>query len=201
MHYAGFSPDEKYVVVVDLGNDTVKTYHDLDGILQEASNLAVKAGSGPRHLTFHPNGKYAYVMTELSSEVIVLEYHEDSGGFTELDYISTIPADFTENNQGSAIHISADGGFVYATNRGHNSIAIFSVDQMSGTLTFVDRTSTEGDWPRDFCLDPTENYLLAANQHSSTLTLFARDQETGKLILLQKNISVPDPVCVKFLNG
>lgn len=133
VHYAGFSPDEKYVVVVDLGNDTVKTYHDLDGILQEASNLAVKAGSGPRHLTFHPNGKYAYVMTELSSEVIVLEYHEDSGGFTELDYISTIPADFTENNQGSAIHISADGGFVYATNRGHNSIAIFSVDQMSGT--------------------------------------------------------------------
>ncbi|MDG4657820.1 lactonase family protein [Ectobacillus antri] len=197
-HYAGFTPDEKYVIGVDLGTDEVITYEVKDSTLTRVHTLKVKAGSGPRHIAFHPNGKLAYVMTELSSEVIVLSYQE--GTFTEVQYISTIPSDFTDNNQGSAIHLSADGRFVYAGNRGHNSIAVFRAEE-TGELTFVAHTHTEGDWPRDFMFDPTEQFLVASNQESSSLTLFARDAQAGTLTLLQKDVAVPYPVCVKFLHG
>lgn len=139
-------------------------------------------------------------MTELSSEVIALEYHEEDGSFKELQYISAIPEDFTENSQGSAIHVSSDGRFVYAANRGHDSIAVFSINQESGKLTFIEHTSTEGSWPRDFILDPTEKFLVASNQESGNLVLYVRDTETGKLSLLQSDVAVPYPVCVKFLN-
>ncbi|MGC4379186.1 lactonase family protein [Fictibacillus sp. Mic-4] len=200
VHYAGFTPDENYVVVVDLGIDKLITYALHDGKLTEVKSLSVQPGSGPRHLVFHPNGKNAYVMTELSSEVIVLDYKADDGSFTVSQTISTIPEGFSENNQGSAIHISSDGRFVYAANRGHDSIALFRVDQDSGKLTFIEHTSTRGNWPRDFVLDPSEKFLIASNQNSSNLVLFSRDEETGKLQLLQSDINVPDPVCVKFLH-
>ncbi|MGP7819220.1 lactonase family protein [Niallia sp. 01092] len=200
MHFVGFTPDEKYVVSVDLGIDKLDTYKLTNGVLEEVSSLSTKPGSGPRHIAFHPNGKFAYIMTELSSEVIALSYDAESGSFKELQYISTLPTDFTENNQGSAIHLSSDGNFVYAGNRGHNSIAIFSVNKETGELQYVDRTSTEGNWPRDFVLDPTEQFLVASNEQSDTLTLFARDQATGKLTLLQSEIQAPEPVCIKFLN-
>ncbi|WP_251549818.1 lactonase family protein [Neobacillus muris] len=201
-HYADVTPDEKYVVVCELGIDAVITYKaGEDGRLEKVSLLPVKAGSGPRHITFHPNGKFAYVMTEFSSEVIVLSYNEENGHFTEQQYISTLPEDFTENNQGSAIHISSDGRYVYAGNRGHNSIAVFSVDQGTGELTFVEHTSTEGDWPRDFSLDPTEKFMVASNQESNNLVLFARDEFSGRLSLVQSDIKVPNPVCVKFLHS
>ncbi len=199
-HYSGFTPDEKYVVAIDLGVDKVITYKIDNGKLAEAHTLLVKAGSGPRHITFHPNGKFAYVMTELSNEVITLSYNSDTGVFTELQYIPTIPEDFTENSQGSAIHISNDGRFVYAGNRGHDSIAVYGVNQDSGELTFIEYTSTEGSWPRDFALDPTEKFIVASNQESSNLVLYARDPQTGKLTLLDSKVSVPDPVCVKFLS-
>jgi 6-phosphogluconolactonase len=199
-HYAGLTPDEKYLAVVELGIDALITYEIGDvGILTEVSRLPAHPGSGPRHLTFHPNGLFTYIMTEFSSEVIVLTYHKENGKFTEKQYISTLPADFKENNQGSAIHISADGRFVYAGNRGHNSIAVFSVNQESGELTFVEHTSTEGDWPRDFQLDPTGKFIVASNQESSNLVLYSRDENTGKLTLLQSDITVPYPVCIKFL--
>ncbi|MCP8969400.1 lactonase family protein [Ectobacillus ponti] len=199
-HYAGFTPDGQYVVAVDLGTDTVFSYRSYNGNLTEASRFSVKPGSGPRHIVFHPNGTYAYIMTEFGSTVIAVSYNPADGSFTEKQYVSTLPADFTANNQGSAIHISADGRFVYAGNRGHDSIAVFSVNQDSGELTFVEHVSTEGHWPRDFVLDPTEQFVIAANQESSNLVLFARDAETGKLRLLQSDVQVPDPVCVKFLH-
>ncbi|MGE8203215.1 lactonase family protein [Heyndrickxia sp. NPDC080065] len=200
VHYAGFTPDEKYVAVVDLGIDQLITYEVNYGQLKELNHLSVKPGSGPRHLTFHPNGRFAYLMTEMSSEVAALKYNHEDGSFTELQYISAIPDNFTENSQGSAIHISSDGRFVYAANRGHNSIAIFSVNQDSGELKFVEHTPTEGDWPRDFVLDPTEKFLIASNQNSSNLVLYRRNATTGKLTLIQSDVVVPDPVCVKFLN-
>lgn len=199
-HYAGFTPDENYVVVVDLGMDQIITYKLDNGVLKEASRLSVKPGSGPRHIAFHHNGKFAYVMTELSSEVIALDFNAHDGSFTEKQYISALPEDFNQESLGSAIHISADGRFVYAANRGHDSIALFSVDQDSGELTFIEHTSTEGEWPRDFSLDPTEQLLVASNQNSGNLTLYSRDGATGKLKLLQSDVKVPDPVCVKFLH-
>ncbi|MEC1373280.1 lactonase family protein [Heyndrickxia oleronia] len=199
VHYAGFTPDEKYVAVVDLGIDQLITYEVVNGQLKLANKLSLKPGCGPRHLTFHPNGDYAYLMTEMSSEVVALQYNNMDGSFQIIQYISTLPSDFTENSQGSAIHISSDGHFVYAANRGHDSIAVYGVNQETGELTFIEHTLTEGNWPRDFVLDPTENYLIASNQNSSNLVLFKRDSATGKLTLLQSDIKVPDPVCVKFL--
>lgn len=199
-HYAGLTPDEKYLTAVELGIDALITYKVNDnGTLEKANLLPIKAGSGPRHLAFHPNGKYAYIMTEFSSEVIVLTYHPENGQFTEKQSISTLPEDFKENNQGSAIHISVDGRFVYAGNRGHNSIAVFQVNEETGELNFVEHTSTEGDWPRDFEIDPSGKFIVASNQESGNLVLFARDENTGKLTLLQSDIKVPYPVCVKFL--
>ncbi|WP_223591791.1 lactonase family protein [Neobacillus bataviensis] len=200
-HYAGLTSDEKYLAVVELGIDALITYEvSNDGTLTEVSRLPLKAGSGPRHLAFHPNGTIAYIMTEFSSEVIVLTYHPENGHFTEKQYISTLPDDFQDNNQGSAIHISSDGRFVYAGNRGHNSIAVFRADILSGELSFIEHTSTEGDWPRDFSLDPTEKFIVASNQESSNLVLFTRDASSGRLTLLQSDITVPHPVCIKFLN-
>jgi 6-phosphogluconolactonase len=198
-HYAGFNPDGNFSAVIDLGIDQLITYSLDHGQLIEKSVLKVKPGSGPRHLVFHPNNTTAYLMTEFSSEVLVLRYHPEDGRFEQLQAISTLPADFTDNNQGSAIHISSDGKFVYAANRGHDSIAIFQVDE-SHKLSFIEHTSTEGNWPRDFMLDPSEKFLIATNQNSSNVTLFSRDEETGRLTLLQSDVKVPDPVCVKFLN-
>ncbi|WP_226085694.1 lactonase family protein [Mesobacillus sp. S13] len=199
-HYAGFTPDGNYAAVVDLGIDQLITYSLDNGQLIEKSVLHIAPGSGPRHLVFHPNHKIAFLMTEFSSEVLVLKYNSEDGSFEQLQAISTLPSDFTENNQGSAIHISSDGKYVYAANRGHDSIAIFKVDPECFQLEFVEHTSTEGHWPRDFVLDPSEKFLIATNQNSSNVVLYARDAETGKLTLLQSDVKVPDPVCVKFLN-
>jgi len=201
VHYANFTPDNKYAIVVDLGTDQIVTFSLHNSQLQKAHSLSVKPGSGPRHLTFHPNGKYAYVMTELSNEIIVLAYNPEDGNMMELQYISTIPADFTDNSQGSAIHISSDGRFIYAGNRGHNSIATFAVNEETGLLTFVSYTHTEGDWPRDFTLDPTEAFLVASNQESHNLVLFARNSQTGQLTKLASEVFVPYPVCLKFLKN
>jgi 6-phosphogluconolactonase len=200
-HYSELTPDEKYLAVCELGIDALITYTvEEDGTLTKVNLLPLKAGSGPRHLVFHPNGKIAYVMTEFSSEVIVLNYHPDNGHFSEVQYISTLPDDFKENNQGSAIHISSDGRYVYAGNRGHNSIAVFSVDSSSGELTFVEHTSTEGDWPRDFEIDPSGKFVVASNQESGNLVLYSRDEFSGRLTLIESDITVPYAVCVKFLN-
>ncbi|SFJ47341.1 6-phosphogluconolactonase [Halobacillus dabanensis] len=199
MHFAGFTPDEKYVVAIDLGTDRVITYLSDNGKLNQAQVFNTKPGSGPRHITFHPNKKFAYVMTELSSEILVLHYDEKDGSFSDEQVISTIPQDFNETNDGSAIHISSDGQYVYAGNRGHNTIAVYKVDQDTGQLTFIDWTSTEGNWPRDFVLDPSEDFLIATNQKSNTMTLFERDKSTGKLSLIQSDVFVPEPVCVKFI--
>ncbi|GAA0485581.1 lactonase family protein [Salinibacillus aidingensis] len=199
LHFAGFTPDERYVVVIDLGSDRITTYQPDGDVLREVSVRSVKPGSGPRHIAFHPNAPYAYVMTELSNEVIVLKYDEEEGTFEDVQYISTLPEDFTENSQGSAIHLSSDGKFVYAGNRGHNSIAIYRV-KADNKLEFIEWTHTEGDWPRDFVLDPTEQFIVAANQETGTLALFERNQQQGTLTLLQKDVHAPEAVCVKFLN-
>ncbi|SHM89935.1 lactonase family protein [Gracilibacillus kekensis] len=200
LHYAGFTPDQQFVVVVDLGSDTITTYRPDADKLEKISVLNTKSGSGPRHLAFHPNGKYAYVMTELSNEVIVLKYNESDGSFEELQYITTLPEDFKENNQGSAIHLSSDGKFVYAGNRGHNSIAVYRVAD-DFTVEFIEWTDTEGDWPRDFVLDPSEQFIVASNQESGTLVLFERDPNKGTLTLIQKDVKAPEAVCLKFIHA
>jgi 6-phosphogluconolactonase len=197
-HFSGLTPDQKYLCVVDLGTDEMGIYHVNDGTLVAQNKHTFKPGTGPRHIQFHPNQKFAFVNGELSSEVIALQYDAEAGTFSDIQYISSLPAGYSEESIGGAIKISADGQFLYASNRGHDSIAVFHIDSDSGELTLVDHTSTEGSFPRDFTIDPTGKFLLVANQNTSNIVQYAIDETTGKLTKTDVTISVPHPVCIVF---
>lgn len=198
VHYSAYTPDGKYVLAIDLGTDELVTYELRKDELRRVQTYHTKPASGPRHIVFHPKGDLAYLLTELSSEVIVLSYDKEEGSFSERQTIKAIPEDFTGVNDASAIHVSKDGKFLYTANRGHNSIAVFAIDEGTGELSFIEHTSTGGEWPRDFALDPREKYLVVANQHSGNLVLLKRDIETGRLASTNSLVTVPEGVCVKF---
>lgn len=196
VHFTDLTPDGR-LAVCDLGTDRIYTYDiSSEGKLSEAAIYLAEDQTGPRHLAFHPNGQIAYLFGELDSTVTVLAYDANEGSFTQLQKLSTLPEDFNEFNGGAAIRISADGRFVYASNRGHNSIAVFETFEGGTSLIRRQLISTEGDFPRDFNLDQTENFLICANQNSDNLTLYSRDAETGILSLIQKDIFAPEAVCV-----
>lgn len=195
-HYSDLTPDNKFVVVCDLGTDKVYTYDvSEEGMLTEIATLDVAPGTGPRHLVFHPTLDVAYVFGELSSDVLVLDYDTETGKFSPLQTISTIPADHTSFNGGAAIRISNDGRFLYASNRGHNSIVSYETAE-DGKLTLLGYTPTEGEIPRDFNLDPSEQYMVVGHQDSDNLTLFDRNATDGSLTLLQKDVQAPEVVCI-----
>jgi len=199
LHYAGFSPCKSYIFACDLGGDEVITYKPTEKGLEHVATLNLKEASGPRHLTFHPNGDYAFLINELSSEITVLAYDTGKGTFTVKQYIKTIPETFTETNDASAIKITSDGRFLYAGNRGHNSIAVFEVNQETMQLTFVEYAASGGKWPRDFAIDPSESYVVVSNQHTGNVVLFTRDKTSGKLSRTNSAIDVPEVVCLKFM--
>jgi len=195
-HYSNVTPDDKYLVACDLGTDEVYTYDVSDeGSLEEVARLKVAPGTGPRHLVFHPDLDVAYLFGELSSDVLVLDYNAETGEFSVSQTISTIPDEHTSFNGGAAIRISSDGKFVYASNRGHDSLAIYSTDD-DGKLALEGYTPTEGEKPRDFNFDPSENYVVVAHRDTDNLSLFERDAEDGSLTLLQKDVEAPEIVCV-----
>lgn len=198
VHYTDYTPDKKYLLVCDLGTDAVYSYSvSQQGKLKEVARYQTKPGSGPRHLVFHPNGHTVYLLDELSSEVEVLEYQSEDGSLTYQSRISMIPDSHTDFNSGAAIRVSADGKFVYASNRGHNSIVVYKVaDDFS--LSLVEYKPSEGDFPRDFNLTSDQAFLVVGHQNSDQLTLFGRDDETGKLNLLQKDVYAPECVCVTY---
>lgn len=197
-HYADLTPDHR-LVACDLGTDEVYTYDiAASGQLTEVARFTATPGTGPRHIVFHPNRKIAYLFGELASSLVVLSYDESKGTFTELQTLSTIPSDHTGHNGGAAIRISKDGKFVYTSNRGHNSVAVFATSTDGTHAELIQHISTEGDFPRDFALDPTEDFAVAANQNTDNLTLYSRDQTTGKLALIQKDVALPECVCVFF---
>ncbi|OLN23060.1 6-phosphogluconolactonase [Domibacillus antri] len=200
-HFFGTTNDERFVIAVDLGTDEIISYEIAGEDLLKKAVFHTEPGAGPRHLVFHPSGKTAYVMTELSNEVLVLAFNEDGGTFELLASHKTIPADFTENSQGSAIRISEDGRFLYAGNRGHNSIAVFEVMDEGRDVKLVERVSTKGDWPRDFDLDPTEQYVVVAHEKTHNVVLFKRSAETGRLTPANSEVTIPEGVCVTFLSG
>lgn len=196
-HYSDLTPDHRYVVACDLGTDAVYTYDvSAAGKLTEVSRFNAEPGTGPRHLVFHPNGKVAYLFGELASVVVVLAYEPETGVFSELQTISTIPEDFAEFNGGAAIRISKDGHFLYASNRGHDSVVVYKVATDGASLEQIQLIASEGKIPRDFNLDSTEQFVVVAHQDSDNLTLFERDAQTGLLSLLQKDIYAPECVCV-----
>lgn len=197
-HYADLTPDKR-LVACDLGTDTVYTYDvAVDGKLTEVATFKASPGTGPRHLVFHPNKQVAYLFGELANTVTVLAYDEKTGNFTEKQIISTLPSDFKDFSGGAAIRLSKDGRFVYVSNRGHNSIAVFETKNNGTSLELIQIIPSEGDFPRDFDLNKTEDFLIVAHQNSDNLTVFARNAQTGRLELKEKDIYAPECVCTYF---
>jgi 6-phosphogluconolactonase len=202
VHSTVFSPDDHYIFSPDLGMDKVMIYRfDPKAkvkIRPAAQTFAASiAGSGPRHFTFHPNQKFAYLIEEMSGTVVAYGYKDGKLNF--LQRIATHPDDFKGAIGSADIHVSPDGKFLYASNRGdENTITIFLIDQKTGKLQLKGYQSTLGKTPRNFMIDPTGNFLLVANQETNNIVIFKRDQQTGLLQPTGKQIEIPKPVCLKM---
>jgi 6-phosphogluconolactonase len=193
-------PPNRFAIAMDLGLDKLLIYKmDLEnGRLHKQAEVKIQAGAGPRHLTFHPNGQYAYLINELNSTLISYRYHSQTGTFEELQTVPTLPQDFKGRNLCADVHVSPDGKHLYASNRGHDSIALFLIDENNGKLTYQNHTSTEGGEPRNFAIDPSGAFLLAANQQTNNIVTFKIDSATGQLFYTGQEVEVSMPVCVKF---
>ena len=201
-HSINVAPDNRFAVAADLGLDKVLVYR-LDaakGTLAANDPAFVKtpAGGGPRHFAFHPSGRFAYVCNEILSSVTAFSYDADQGKLTEIQTITTLPEP-VERNSTAEIQVHPSGKFVYCSNRGHDSLAIFSVDEKTGKLTAAGHQKTLGRTPRNFGIDPTGQYVIACNQATDNVAVFKVDQSSGKLAQVGEPVSVPSPVCVKFL--
>lgn len=198
-HFSGLTPDNK-VIICDYGSDKVSIYDLSDTTVPTLlSEYKAPAGSAPRHLVFHPTLNIAYIICELESEILVMNYDQNSHSLTFIEKISTLPSDYTNENTAAAIRISNDGKFLYASNRGNDTIAIFAISESGENLTNLAYQSINGKGPRDFDLDPTNNFLLCANQDSNDLTLFSRDSTSGLLTIVKDQVAIPECVCVKFV--
>jgi 6-phosphogluconolactonase len=202
-HCTTFDPAHRLLFACDLGLDKVMIYRpDADNGTLTAHSPAfatVPPGSGPRHMEFRPDGRFAYVLNEMTSTVTTFAYDAKAGALTERQTVSALPASFSGSSSGAEIAVHPSGKFVYSSNRGHNSVSLFRVDPANGTLTFVEARETGGSTPRNFAIDPTGGYLFAANQGSGTLLVFTIDQATGLLKPAGEPVAVPTPVCVRFL--
>jgi 6-phosphogluconolactonase len=196
-------PAGRYALAVDLGTDQILSYalSTTGTPLQVPPQVAytTQRGAGPRHLTFHPNQKWAYLINELNSTMTALAYDAASGRFTELHTASALPAGFTGENSCADVHVSPDGRFVYGSNRGHDSIAVFAIDPSNGHMTLVEHVSTQGKTPRNFAIDPTGRILLVANQNSDNIVTYHINQKTGRLSPTGNTATAPAPVCLKLL--
>jgi 6-phosphogluconolactonase len=195
-------PEARHVFGVDLGADKVNVW-TLDlatGVLSlnTVPFAPVASGSGPRHMAFHQSGQVAYVLDELVSSITVFAYDPERGAFIWLQTISTLPARFTGVNTTAEIRIHPNGRFLYSTNRGHNSIAIFEIDEETGKLDTVGWESTRGEWPRGMNIDPSGTFLYAANQNSDTIVVFDINRSNGKLKPTGAVVQTPTPVDVEF---
>jgi len=202
VHCSYPTPDNNALMVNDLGTDYVKQYafDAEEGQLSESPSYEYKAepGSGPRHITFSPDGSHAYLIEELSGSVIAFKNHKDS--LEAVQSISALPENYGGAISGADIHVSPDGKFLYASLREDlNQIVIYNIDQESGRLSFVGRQSTEGQHPRNFMIDPTGQYLLAANMNSDNIVVFRRDKSSGKLELTGTELKLSMPVCLKMI--
>lgn len=199
-HWAGVSPDNRFLFIPDLGADKVFIYridHENATIEPHGAGIAIPGG-GPRHMKFSKDGSKIYLLNELLMSVTVFDYDAKAGTMKAVQTISTLPEEMWEiPNKSSEIRVHPSGKFVYAANRGHDSIAAFSVDRQSGQLEFVEREAIRGSWPRNFNIDPTGQWMIVAGRYSNTLSVFKIDQETGGLLFHGKIVNVPAPICVE----
>lgn len=203
VHSTILSPDEKYLMVSDLGVDKIYVYRT--DFTKGAKPLTPAAtpfvstgqGNGPRHIDFHPNGKFVYSIQELTGNVTAFAYK--NGELKTLQNLSMVSPDFRGRTGAADIHVSPDGRFLYTSNRGEaNDMAVFAIDPVTGHLTLKGRTGTLGDGPRNFVIDPSGQFLLVANQNTDNIVIFKRDKETGLLTDSGERIEVGSPVCLKF---
>lgn len=201
-HSINLDPANRFAFVADLGLDKIMVYRfdAAAGTLtpNDPASAAVAPGSGPRHFAFHPGGKFAYVINELASSLTAFRYDAPRGLLEEVQTVSSLPAGPLPGNSTAEVQVHPSGKFVYGSNRGHDSIAVFAVDGTTGQLKLVEHESTQGKTPRNFGVDPTGRFLLACNQASDTIVGFRIDQETGALTPTGHKLEVPSPVCVKF---
>ncbi len=200
-HSLNFDAAGRYAYVPDRDLNKVFIYRlGADGLLAPAdpAYVATPSGSGPRHMAFHPTGRFAYVNTEKACTIVVFACDADHGRLTELQTVSTLPTGVTGDNTTAEIAVHPSGRFLYCSVRGHDSIAIFAIDS-AGRLSLIEHELTRGDTPRHFAIDPTGNWLIAANQTSNNLAAFRIDSHTGRLQPCGELASVPNPVCVLFV--
>lgn len=204
-HSVILDPANRRAFAADLGIDRVMvyTFEPGSGALTPAEQAAIvmAPGSGPRHMDFSPDGRTLYVVNELNSTVTVLSYDARSGSLSEIQTVANLPPSFRGENTCADIHAHASGRFVYASNRGHDSIAVYAVEEEGGTLTPVQHQSTLGSSPRNFSIDPTGRFLLAANQRSDSIVVMRISQDDGTLTPASDTVSIPSPVCIRFLPG
>lgn len=202
IHQTEIYPNGKWIYACDLGSDAIWQLHlaENNGELQVVSKIPAPSGSGPRHLVFHPNKPFAYVFCELDAKVLTYTVDENSGNMNLIGNISSLPKDFAGVPAGAAIKIHPSFNALYVSNRNHNSFSVFTIDNSDGSLSFKSNFSSEGQEPRDFNIDPTGNWLLAANQDSDTIIPFRLDPKTG----LPDGTRGPSfdcgtPVCILFV--
>ncbi|MFB6295567.1 MAG: lactonase family protein [Halobacteriales archaeon] len=193
-------PENRYVYAPDLGTDRVVTYRiDFEeGRLRGdgVPDVEVQPGAGPRHLDFHPNGRYCYLINELDSTVVAFEQDPETGALEAFQTVGTLPDEFDGLNQCADVHVHPSGEWLYGSNRGHDSIAIYGIDAETGRLDPVGHESTRGHWPRHFAIDPAGRYLYAENRRSDSVVTFAIDPDTGKLTPTGDRLELPEPLCL-----
>ena len=202
-HWVGFSPDQRFAFVPDLGLDKVLIYrcHHDDGKISNHGFAAISPGGGPRHMKFHPNGKWAYVLHELDWKVTLFDYDADAGKMSARQTIETVSREEMAKEKFkscSEIRVHPSGKFVYAANRGHDTITAFRVDQDSGELSVIEVENARAITPRNFNIDPTGRWLLVGGQDSHTLACFEVDQESGELAYNRSVVQIPSCICVLF---
>lgn len=202
-HSVNLDPNNRFIYAPDLGMDKVMIYQlDLDSgnlLANKPAFVQVAPGAGPRHFAFHPDGTRAYVVNEIGNTVTAFDWDPESGSLEEFQTVTTLPADFLETSHTADLHIHPNGRFLYGSNRGHDSIAIFEIDPDTGGLTPRGWASTQGRTPRNIAIDPSGQFMLAENQDSDSIFTFRINDETGMLITTGSVIKVPMPVCIKFL--
>jgi 6-phosphogluconolactonase len=204
-HSITLSRDNRFGVVGDLGIDKVMIYAFDDRTGKLSPNPAqafyqTKPGAGPRHFTFHPTGKFAFVINELDLTISSLAFDKNSGKLTEIQTVPTLPAGASAAGASCAdIHVSPSGRFLYGSNRGHNSIVSYKIDEQTGRLEYLEHVSTQGKKPRNFVIAPNGKFLLVANQDSDNIVVFQVDEHTGRLKATGQAVNVPVPVCLKFV--
>jgi 6-phosphogluconolactonase len=198
-HSINAAPDNRFAVACDLGTDEIVIYaiDPAAGSMRRHGAVKLAPGSGPRHFAFLPNSRFGYSVNELLSTVTAFEYR--AGALREIQTVSTLPEGFSGENTTAEIRVHPNGRWLYASNRGEDSIAVFSVDAGTGRITRIENTPTQGRTPRNFFVEPSGRWLLAANQRSDNIAVFEIDPKTGRLQAAKQGIIVGQPVCLRTL--